>query len=407
MLRPAVTVDAGPGDLRTSLEGLQTVQGRLLVTATVGLLVVFAAGWLLPRVVDWARQSIADRLGDGAVADLAALVDDNVPWAVQARVLVATLQAASVILAVLALLVVWGRVGLVDSAVTRFEQVLPTLIQVGLTGLIVWTAWLTTRLAEDVIDRMSAGDGGRMGRHEERVIYRVVQITVFAVTGLVVLSVWQVNLGGLLVGAGFAGIVVGLAARQTLGALIAGFVLMFSRPFEIGDWVEIGDQEGIVTDVSVVNTRLRTFDGEFVAIPNDRVGNSVITNRSREGSLRLRVEVGVDYETDPERAESVALAAIRDADMVTSQPAPQVVPTRFGDSAVVLELRFWIKHPSPQRRWRATASVIHAVKDAFETEGIKIPFPQRELTGRAEAGGFRVRSGDGAAGRPGTDAERG
>jgi len=80
--------------------------------------------------------------------------------------------------------------------------------------------------------------------HQEEVIRRLAQISVYTFALLVVVGLFTDNVGGLLVGAGFLGIVVGMAARQTLGAILAGFVLMFSRPFEVGDWVEIGDHEG-------------------------------------------------------------------------------------------------------------------------------------------------------------------
>ena len=189
---------------------------------------------------------------------------------------------------------------------------------------------------------------------------------------------------------GFLGIVVGLAARQTLGSLIAGFVLMFSRPFTIGDWVEIGDDEGIVTDITIVNTRLENFDGETVVIPNDRVSNQPITNRSERGHLRIRMDVGVDYATDPDHAVEVAQSAIDEVTHVTDAPPPQVLPKSFGDSAVVLELRFWIDQPMPPKKWRAISGVVGSVKAAFDDAGIKIPFPQRELSGRAETGGFRL-----------------
>ncbi|PSP49566.1 mechanosensitive ion channel protein, partial [Halobacteriales archaeon QH_1_68_42] len=215
-------------------------------------------------------------------------------------------------------------------------------------------------------------------------------LSLFAVVGLGLLTVWGTELRGLLVGAGFLGIVVGLAARQTLGSMLAGFVLMFSRPFTIGDWVRVGDQDGIVTDITIFNTRLENFDGEFVVIPNDKVSNQAIINRSQKGLLRLRVDVGIDYADDPDHAKQVALEAISDLPEVVNAPPPQVFPKSFGDSAVVMEMRFWIDHPTPPRKWKAVSAVVTSVKEAFEAEGIKIPFPQQELSGRAETGGFRV-----------------
>jgi small-conductance mechanosensitive channel len=170
---------------------------------------------------------------------------------------------------------------------------------------------------------------------------------------------------------------------------------MFSRPFTIGDWVRIGDQEGIVTDITIFNTRLENFDGEFVVIPNDQVSNQAITNRSQKGLLRLRVDVGIDYANDPDHAKRVALDAISDCPEVVDAPPPQVFPKNFGDSAVVMEMRFWIDHPTPPRKWKAVSAVVTSVKSAFEQEGIEIPFPQRELSGRG--GGFDVKGVDDAA----------
>jgi small-conductance mechanosensitive channel len=165
---------------------------------------------------------------------------------------------------------------------------------------------------------------------------------------------------------------------------------MFSRPFTIGDWVEIGDEEGIVTEITIFDTRLENFDGETIVLPNDSVSNEPIVNRSERGHYRIRLDVGVDYETDPDHAIEVAQEAIADQKPVADAPPPRIIPKSFGDSAVVLEMRFWIDRPTPPRKWRAIDAVVRAVKEAFEAEDIKIPFPQRELSGRAETGGFRV-----------------
>lgn len=233
-------------------------------------------------------------------------------------------------------------------------------------------------------------------QHQTELIFRSTQVSIYLLAVVVVLGVWDVNLGGILVGAGFLGIVIGLAARQTLGSLIAGFVLMFARPFEIGDWVAIGDHEGIVTEISIVNTRIQTFDGEYAMLPNDFVGSSQIINRTRKGRLRLHVVVGVDYTTDLEVAQETAKAAISDVDEVLTVPQPDVVLRGFEDSAITLDCRFWIDKPSARRRWRAQTAVVKSIKAAFDEAGIKIPFPQRELMGRQETGGFQL--GDQAAG---------
>jgi small-conductance mechanosensitive channel len=373
--------------------GVTTTEARLAATAAVLLGAVLAAGLVVPSLARAVRGLAArgrTRLGDESLR--AALED--VPWAVVLGLLVRGLQAGVLVLTGVAMLVVWGRTDLALAALAALSLSLPVLSRSLATLALLACAYVLTRLLEDRIGRLSQRSE-RMDQHEEGLLLRISQVVLFSLVGLVALSVWNVDLGGFLVGAGFLGIVVGLAARQTLGSLIAGFVLMLSRPFELGDWVLVGDQEGIVTDVTVINTHVRNFDGEFVVIPNDRVANSVVTNRTREGKLRLRVEVGVDYAADTAHATQVAREAVESVDVVAGNPAPQVVPTGFADSAVTLETRFWIDNPVPPRKWQAVREVVLAVEAAFEREEIKIPYPQRELSGREETGGFRVVRDDG------------
>jgi small-conductance mechanosensitive channel len=296
----------------------------------------------------------------------------------------------------LVIVAVWG---LSDQLLSVFTANLgpEALVRLGISILFLIGAYTMTGLIRQLVEEIARARGS-LGEHEREIAFRVGQVSLYVVSLLLILTLWQVNIGGILVGAGFLGIVVGMAARQTLGALLAGFVLMFSRPFEIGDWIEVGDNEGIVTDITIVNTRIQTFDGEYVMIPNDVVSSQSLINRSRKGRLRIEVEVGIDYDAGAERAAEVARGAVKQLDEPMTVPTPQVVLKRFDDSAVILGVRYWIDNPSARRRWRSRTAVIGAVKRAFEEEGIKIPFPQRELMGREEAEGFVLAGGDADAG---------
>jgi small-conductance mechanosensitive channel len=296
------------------------------------------------------------------------------------------------------LIVVWGLWDLLLENVYELGGATPPadlngsenpVAEFTLAIVLLGTAYALTSFIGRVISELTSGTD-RISEHQREIIYRLTQVTLYAVVGLVVLSIFLQDLGSLLVGAGFLGIVIGMAARQTLGAVLAGFVLMFSRPFEIGDWVQVGEEEGIVTEITIVNTRLQTFDGEMVVLPNDEVSSQPITNRTYKGRLRLEVEIGVDYDADPQTAADVAHDSLDEVDEILDVPTPQVVLKRFDDSAVVLGVRAWIGEPSARRKWRARTAMISAVKAAFERENIKIPFPQRELTGREESGGFRL-----------------
>ncbi|MBX0325704.1 mechanosensitive ion channel family protein [Halomicroarcula sp. F13] len=272
---------------------------------------------------------------------------------------------------------------------------IPTLAQGLATIVLVGGTLAGIDVLETAIEQY-AEESDALNQHQQGIVFRVLQIAVLLAAGLATLTVWGVPLGSLAVGAGFLGIVVGTAARSTIGSLIAGFVLMFARPFEIGDWVAIDGDEGIVTDITIINTRMRNAAGEEIVIPNDVVSNATVTNRTSLERLRLSVDVGVDYDADVEAAEAVLGDVLDDVSGVLSNPTPQVVPKSFGDSAVVLECRFWIDHPSAAKRAMTKAAVVREVKRALDEAGIKIPYPQRELLGREESGGLQVAEGDGA-----------
>lgn len=250
-----------------------------------------------------------------------------------------------------------------------------------ISGVLLGITYTLSNFVGRIIQVVS-GSGDAISRHQQEILYRLTQVALYAGVLLIILSLFTRDIGSLLVGAGFLGIIVGMAARQTLGSVLAGFVLMLSRPFEIGDWIVVGDYEGTVTDITIVDTRIQTFDGEFVILPNDQISGGTLVNRTRKGRLRIEVEVGVDYDTDPEHAADVALDAVEALDELMDVPSPQVVLKQFADSSVVLGVRVWIDNPSARRKWRARTAVIAAVKEAFEDEGIEIPFPQRALSTR-------------------------
>ncbi|UWG47649.1 Small-conductance mechanosensitive channel [Halanaeroarchaeum sp. HSR-CO] len=373
----------------TVFDGITSTDGRLAVSVGIIVAAVVFSQLALPGLVSLGRRLVAATIVRGPVRNRVDRLAKWAPWWATERLLVQFFQAVLTVGTAIGVLLVWGQYDLVLGAVTALSLSVPVLGQIGITILLFILAWIAVDFLDSWLDHVTERSE-QFSKHQEEIAFRVIQIVLFTGVSLGALTMWGIDLGGLLVGAGFLGIVVGIAAQQTLGSLLAGFVLMFSRPFEIGDWVQIGEEEGIVTDITIVNTRMENFDGEMVVLPNDTVSNSTLINRSMKGRLRLRVEVGIDYDADPEHAQDVAVDALSDVNQLLSVPRPVAVTSRLGDSAVVLELRFWIDKPSARRRAKATSAAVRAVKSAFEAENIKIPYPQRELTGRREAGGFRV-----------------
>ncbi|WP_297886958.1 mechanosensitive ion channel family protein [uncultured Halorubrum sp.] len=368
------------------LSDISSTEGRLAVTAAIAL-ATLGVGWLLlPRAVrageqtlaDWLGRLLDDRLSESTEGALETL-REGIPASFLLRLAVGLLQLALFALAGVAVLTLWGRFELVVAVLPVAENAVRVGGQVIASVVLLGGAYVVSDVVETYVEELSA-DSDRITAHQEQLLTRLAQVGLLVLAAITVLGIWGVNLGGLLVGAGFLGIVLGMAARQTLGSLIAGFVLMFARPFEIGDWVEIGDEEGFVTDITIMNTHMRNFDGEYVVVPNDLVANQAITNRSREGRLRIHMEVGIGYDDDPDEASDIAEEVLGDVGVIANNPQPYAIPSGFGDSAILLDLRFWIDPPTPQARWRSKALVVERIQERFADAGISIPYPQRTVS---------------------------
>ncbi len=317
------------------------------------------------------------------------------------RLLLSTTVAGTTALAVLAVLAVWGMGGALVNALEN-AAIADQLSNVVLAVVLLASAYAVTDFLGGVIRELSM-ESTAISEHQEEILLRTLQVSVYTLVVLVIIGLFTDNVGSLLVGAGFLGIVVGMAARQTLGAVLAGFVLMFSRPFEVGDWVSIGDHEGTVTEISVINTRLRSFDGEVVTIPNDEVRARPVIDRSKRNRLRVEIEVGVDYDADINRAGATIRDSVREIDGIARMPEPDVVTKRFADSAVVLGVRYWITEPSMRKRWRTQTAAMSAIKSGLEEADITIPFPQQTLSARESEFGVQL---DSSVGRDPTRAKR-
>lgn len=352
---------------------LETTAQRYLATLALALLFAFAV-W----VIYLGGGPLKRRFGDE-------LVD-------VARTL--TIMGVALVTAAV-FVVVWGAEDAVWDAVVEFSRTFilgtETAVKLFVAFLALLGTYTLTRITKRIVRYWS--EHGRISPHQRELAHHALQLGLFFLTIVFIFILFEQNPRDLFLGAGVVGLVVGFGARKTLSDALAGFVILFGRPFEAGDWIAIGEREGIVTEITLFNTQIRTFNEEHVLVPNDRVTQDEIINYSKTDRLRVTTEVGVDYDEPVDEAAAVAKEAIQDCEAVSDAPEPDVVLDSFADSAVVLQLRYWIDRPTIQRKLSARNEVIDAVKRTFENEGIKIPYPQRELTGREETDGLRVNPG--------------
>lgn len=207
---------------------------------------------------------------------------------------------------------------------------------------------------------------------------------VYAIAVILALDIMGINVMPFVAGAGVMGVAIGFAAKDTLSNLIAGILLIIDRPFEIGDRIEVWSAPsdsaswGDVIDIGLRATKIKTTDNIIIVIPNNEIMKRDIVNYTISStSIRVRINIGVAYDTDIERAKKLILDVASKVKWVEDEPAPKVVVRNFGESSVDLQLRVWID--DARQRMNTISMITDRVKNAFDTEKIEIPYPKRDI----------------------------
>ncbi len=260
-----------------------------------------------------------------------------------------------------------------SSLSTRFVEFLPKFLSAAVILLIFWLAFRLTRAGLSAVLR-------RAGFHETLVhmlvdnVYRFVLI----IFGLVMAADQVgIDVGAALAGIGVAGIAIGFAAQDSLANMIAGFLIFWDKPFQVGDWVTVSEQYGRVSSITMRTTRIRTNNNTFVVIPNKNIIDEVLVNHSKHGETRIEVPVGIAYKESIPEARRVILDAVRSLKGVAEEPPADVVVEGLGSSSVDLKVRVWIDDAAVERP--VTFRVLEAAKLALDAAGIQIPFPHLQL----------------------------
>ncbi len=208
---------------------------------------------------------------------------------------------------------------------------------------------------------------------------------------------------------GIGGVAVGFAFRDILQNLLAGILLLLTRPFRLGDQIKAGEFEGTVEDIQIRATTIRTYDNRRAVIPNaDLFAGKVLVNTAYE-KRRLAVRLGIGMGDDVAAAKRVILDAARGAEGVLAEPAPVVRVAEIGDFAVQLDLFVWIDPPLRVEALDVVDRVLERAKAALPGAGIDLPYPTRQILfhDQTEAtDGDRARQREGWPARPGGEVPR-
>ena len=175
---------------------------------------------------------------------------------------------------------------------------------------------------------------------------------------------------------GAAGLAIGLALQGTLANVASGVMLLFLRPFNIGDYVDAGGIAGTVVEIGLFNTEIKTGNGLCLIVPNSTIWSSPITNYSRNPTRRFDLAVGIGYDDDIDGALALLMGLMTGDARILDDPEPLAVVMELGDSAVIIKLRAWIRSGD---YWATVWDLNKAIKNELQAAGYSIPFPQHDI----------------------------
>jgi small-conductance mechanosensitive channel len=242
-------------------------------------------------------------------------------------------------------------------------------------ALLLWLASTVARVLETRLRRLSEFTPAMQVLTSKLVRFALITLAVVLALGSV-----GIDLTALAVFSGAVGVGIGLGLQKVVANLVSGVILLVDRSIKPGDVIEMGDTYGWITSLNARYVSLATRDGKELLIPNEDLITGRVTNWSYSSDLiRQSVIVGVSYGSDVHLAMRLAVEAAATVTRILEVPKPACLLKEFGDSAVILELRFWIRDPANGTA-NVRSEVMLCIWDLFREHGIEFPFPQRDLT---------------------------
>ncbi|MGB3510757.1 MAG: mechanosensitive ion channel family protein [Microcoleaceae cyanobacterium] len=269
-----------------------------------------------------------------------------------------------------------------NVVINSLKDVLESTIKIIPAIFIALIIILLTRYLAQLVQKLSDQVGKRTVRSKSLQV--LLQKTAYVgtwVIGVIVACVIAfpgLQLGDIIATLGLGSVAVGFAFQDIFKNFLAGVLLLLQEPFRIGDQIIVENYEGTVEQIDIRTTKIRTYNGERVILPNSNVFTSAVQVRTAFGTRRTDLGVGVDYNTPLSEASDILQQLIQQVEGVLDSPTPEIDLVSFNDSSIDFIVRYWTKAEQKEVRRTQTKAII-AIKKAFDKADINIPYPIRTL----------------------------
>ena len=217
-------------------------------------------------------------------------------------------------------------------------------------------------------------------------IISIVTVALYVVLAIVLISSLGISTTGIVAAFSAVTLAIGLALKDSIGSLANGVIIIFTKPFKKGDYVQIGDYDGLVQDIRLFNTKILTYSNEEVIIPNSDILSSEMINYSTMPLRRIVIDVPIPYDADVAKAKSIILNSLTSYEHAVTQPAPAVVLKSYGDSALIFSARVWAPN---EFYWDTLNDLYEVILGDLHEQGIDAVVARMQLAFKTP-----LRSGD-------------
>lgn len=261
--------------------------------------------------------------------------------------------------------------GFFTGVVEYFKGILPQLI---IAVIVLVIGIIMARVLSRIIGK--GMKKSNMDNAAQSFLVSVIRIVLYTVVGIMVLSVLNVPMSSIITILGAAGLAASLALQNCLTNLCGGFILLFSKPFSAGDTVELDGTVGTVEAIGVLYTKISTFDGKTILIPNGNVTSARLINYTETPTRRVDLTFDISYNADYNLARSLILTAAMENPLILKNPEPVVRMAAHKESAIAIDVRVWVKNDDYSE---VKYTLNEDVKRIFDRSGIEIPYNQLDV----------------------------
>lgn len=263
------------------------------------------------------------------------------------------------------------NIGMIKNLFNSFLDYLPTLVFAIIVLIIGFL------LSKFCIKLMSKGlNKSKIDPTAHSFLKSLVRVSLYIILIVIVLTILGVPTTSIIAIIGASGLAIGLALQNSLSNLAGGFLILFSKPFKVGDYIKTGTEEGTVEAISILYTRLLTIDNKAIYIPNGKVSNSTLINYTDEKLRRLDLTFSIAYENNFKTAEKLIEQVVRKNPLSILEPAPLVRVTKHASSSIDIICRVWVLG---ENYWNLNYDLNEDVKTVFDENGISIPYNQLDV----------------------------